>query len=98
MYNHKEYMKKYYQEHKEEMLENKKKWLEKNPDYTKEYWKKNKDKLYEQQRKYQKKNKKRFVELCNASRKRRVERLKEEGCTNPWAVVSAGKEPKYREK
>lgn len=96
MYSHKEYMRKYYQEHKEEMKEYKKKWLEKNPDYPKEYWQKNKDKLYEGQRKYQKENKKRFTELCNASRKRRVERLKAEGCINAWSVVSAGAEPKYK--
>lgn len=97
MYNHREYMKKYYQDHKEQMLEYTKNWYnsEKGKQWKKEYWQKNKEKLYEQQRKYQKKNSKRFSQLCQESRRRRVERLRAEGCINAWAVVN-GAEPKYK--
>lgn len=41
-------------------------------------------------------NKKRASELAQKYRKERVERLRAEGCTNPWSVVVAGKEPKYK--
>ena len=90
-------MRKYYQEHKEQMIEYTKNWYntERGKQWKKEYWQKNKEKLYEQQRKYQKKNSKRFSQLCQDSRRRRVERLRTEGCTNAWAVVN-GAEPKYK--
>lgn len=91
----KEYNKKYYKEHKEELNAYKKEWYKDNPEWAKEYYKRNKDKIYEYQRKWQKKNKEKFSKLCGDSRKRRVERLREEGCINPWNVINKGAEPKY---
>lgn len=36
-----------------------------------------------------------WTEYCNQARKRRIERLKEEGVLNPYAVASNGEKPKY---
>lgn len=91
----KEYNKKYYQEHKEKFKEYKRKFLERNPDYVKKYYKDNKEEIYKSQRKYQIKNNKKFIELCCESRRRRVEKLRANGCINAWAVVN-GAEPKYK--
>lgn len=93
------YNKKYYETHKEQCKSYSKKWRENNLEYCKEYahkyWEENKEKLYRQQREYQKANKKRFSELCQNSRRRRVEKLRTNGVKNAWAVVIKGDEPKY---
>ena len=94
--NKQEYMRKYYYEHKEQFKNYNKIFLEKNPDYKKEYYQKNKERIYELQTKYRKKNSKKISEQCHQSRKRRVERLKAEGCINAWSVVVHQKEPKYK--
>lgn len=91
-----EYNKEYYKKHKKEMLENREKWLENNPNWKKEYYEKNKEKILKNNKEWQKNNKKQFIKLCQASRQRRVDRLKAEGCSNPWAVVSNGATPKYK--
>ena len=36
-----------------------------------------------------------WVEYCNEARKRRANRLIEEGCVNAYAVVANGYKPKY---
>lgn len=74
------------------------KFRETHPNYAKEYYEKNKDKIYEQQTKYRKANSKKVSKLAQDSRKRRVEKLKEQGCTNPWYVVLKGAEPKFDNK
>lgn len=93
------YSKEYYQKHKEQYKENNKKWIEKNREKFKESQKKwyqeNKEEIYRKQREYQKANKKRFSELCQNSRRRKVQRLREQGVKNAWAVVVKGEDPKY---
>lgn len=37
-----------------------------------------------------------WTKYCNEARKRRIERLKAAGCTNPWNVCVTGAEPKYK--
>lgn len=95
----KEYMRRYYQEHKDELREKAKQKRHKNPEkcreYQKKYYKEHKDDVYGYQKKWISKNRKKFSDLCHESRKRRVERLKAEGVINPWAVVTLGKEPVY---
>lgn len=90
-----EYDKRYYEKNKDRLRENQERWLKNNPNWKKEYYQKNKEKLDNKNKNWQKNNKKRFTELCNQSRKRRVERLREEGVKNPWAVVNKGAEPRY---
>ena len=97
MYNHREYMKKYYQEHKEEFAKRSKEYYEKNPDYKKKYYEQHKQQISENNRKWREKNRDKFSKLCAESRRRRVEKLKEEGCKNPWNVVVNGAEKKFKE-
>lgn len=93
-----EYSKKYYQKNKEKTRE-----------YNKEYREKNKESIKERNRKYHEEHpdanrksyenfiaKNNWVEYCSNARKRRVEKLKAEGCTNAWSVVVRGTEPKYK--
>lgn len=96
MFDRKEYMKKYYQEHKEELMEANKKWHKNHPEWRRKHYQEHKEKLYEQHRKWQKNNSKRFSELCNKSRSKRVEKLKASGCINTWKVVNNGAEPIYK--
>ena len=98
MKNRKEYNRRYYQEHKEKFNESTKKWYSEHPEKRKEYYEKNKEKIKLQNKRWQEKNKKRFIELCNKSRTKRVARLREQGCSNPWSVVNNGQEPKYKGK
>lgn len=96
----KEYNHKYYIEHKERYKEYHKKYYNKrkneNPNYFKEYYEKNKEKIYEYNSKWRKNNSKQFAQLVHNARKRRVERLREQGCTNAWMVVTRGDKPKFK--
>lgn len=93
------YSKEYYQSHKEQYREYNKKWIEKNKKKFKEsqqkWYREHKEEIYKKQREYQKANKKRFSELCQNSRRRKVQKLREQGVTNAWAVAVKGEEPKY---
>lgn len=91
----KEYQKKYYAKNKEKLDERSKQWHRDNPDYKKEYYQKNKELVDARNKEWQKKNKKRYIELCNESRKRRVERMRAEGIKNAWDVINKGVKPKY---
>lgn len=96
----KEYRKRYYQSHKEELNENIKRFMKEHPEWSKEYYQKNKEKMNEYTKKWINKseeNKKRFSKSCAESRKRRVAKLREQGCTNAWCVVQYKAEPKYKE-
>lgn len=97
----KKYRKKYYETHKEQFNEYQKRWNEKNKEKVKEmhhnYYLNNKEKFYEKHKEWSKKNKKRKVELVSQCRRRRVDRLRAEGCTNAWSVVIKGAKPKYNE-
>lgn len=94
-----EYRKKWYQEHKEETIETNNKWKEKNRDkvrnYSKEYMKSHPEigkKCYNNF-----KEKHNWSKYCSDARKRRAERLKEQGITNVWGVIVRGEKPKYKE-
>lgn len=93
--------KRYYEKHKEQYKEYQKRWNDKNPDKVKEirhnYYVNNKDKCFEQNREWIENNKKRFAELVCKSRRKRVDKLREQGIKNAWDVVNYGKEPKYKE-
>lgn len=52
--------------------------------YYQEYYKKNKDKYLERNKKWREANKERFYELVYKSRKKRAERLKQEGELYVW--------------
>lgn len=101
MSSYEKYGKKYYEKNKEKWKEYRKQHYEENKEQirakAREYWQENKEELYKKQREYQKKNNKRFSELCQNSRRRRVERLRSEGVTNAWAVVTRGETPKYKQ-
>ena len=83
-----EYNRKWQQENKEKMYEANKRWRKNNPEKVKEI---------------EKRTHQRFIETHNWSkyvserRKARVQRLREQGVKNAWAVVINGKEAKYRE-
>lgn len=59
------------------------------------YYQKNKEKLYEQHKKYIETHREMAVKSAIASRKKRVEKLRAMGITNPYSVI-VGKEPKYK--
>lgn len=95
----KEHRKKYYETHKEQFKEYQKRWNEKNKEKVKEmhhnYYLNHKEEMLKQNKEWCRKNSAKKVEFVKQSRRRRVERLKAEGCTNPWSVIN-GAEPKYR--
>ena len=95
----KEMRKRYYEKHKEQFKEYQKRWNEKNPEKVKEmvhnYYMNNKEKYYQQHKEWCKNNRKRKSELVAKSRRKRVDRLRSEGCTNAWNVVIKGDKPKY---
>lgn len=93
------YSKEYYQTHKEQYREYSRKWREENPEKFKKarqkWYQENKEEIYRKQREYQKAHKEHFSKLCQNSRRKKVEKLRQEGVKNAWAVVVKGEEPKY---
>jgi nitrogen fixation/metabolism regulation signal transduction histidine kinase len=69
---------------------------EKQKKYLQEYYQLNKERLDAKYNKWKKENKAKFIKSCCDSRKRRVERLREQGCTNAWSVVGRGVKPKFK--
>lgn len=61
------------------------------------YYQKNKELLYQKHKKYLESHKEMAVKSASESRKRRIEKLRAMGITNPYSVI-VGKEPKYKEK
>lgn len=82
----KQYRKKYVEDHKEEIKEKQKK-----------YYENHKERIRQAQKEYLLRNKGRFNKNYAESRKRRIERLRNEGITNPWSVVMNKAEPKYQQ-
>ena len=78
------------------MKEYRNKNADKIKEYQQKYFKENKDEIYAKQKEWRKNNKNKWIKSIGDCRKRRVERLKEEGVTNPWSVVVKGAKPKYR--
>lgn len=79
--------KKYYQENQQEIREKAKQWY---------YSHKKENQLYT--KRWIEKNKEKFIKAISESKKRRVARLREQGCTNAWCVINNGAEPKYKAK
>ena len=77
-------MKKYYEKNKEQIKQT-----------THNLYEKNKEHHYEKMSEWRKNNKKHFCELVMKSKRRKVEKLRDQGIKNPWEVVNYGKEPRY---
>lgn len=90
--NHKDKYKKYhsdyYMNHIEEIKEKRDKWIEDNPEYQHDYYETNKDKYKENHQKWRENNKERWVELCSNSRRKRAERLREQGYEHPYSIIN----------
>lgn len=95
----KEYHKKYYQENKEKIKERTAKWREDNKEYhiqkSNEWLKAHPETRTKNIEKFKETHN--WSEYCQNSRRKRVERLREQGCTNAWSVVVKGDEPKFKE-
>lgn len=95
------YSREYYLKHKEEYKKRSKEYYETHKEkcieYRRKYYQEHKEQYRECCRKsYQKfKNKVNWSKYCGECRKRRVEKLREQGVKNPWSVVVKGAEPKY---
>ena len=79
------YARNYYCKNKEKVKEKIKGWRENNLDKVKEYNKKGYEKFIKTHN---------WNKYVNERRKARVQRLREQGVKNPWAVIN-GKEAKY---
>ena len=82
----KEYRKKYYEEHIEKSKELN--------EYRKKYAREHKEQAKQNIKKFQEKHD--WVKYCADRRRARVERLKAQGVTNAWMVVTKSVEPKYK--
>lgn len=71
---------------------------EKQKEYARKYYQENKEYFKERQKEWRTKNKQRWQELCAENRRKRVARLREQGVTNPYAVIHKRAEPKYEDK
>ena len=71
---------------------------EKQKEYAKKYYQEHKDYFKKQQKEWRTKNKHRWQELCAENRRKRIARLREQGVTNPYAVIHKKSEPKYKDK
>ena len=91
-----EYMRKWCAEHKEYLSEYRKRRRLEHPEKFKEYYETHKDKIYESNTKWRKSHSKQFTKLVSEARKRKVEKLRSQGCTNAWCVVNRGDEPKFK--
>lgn len=95
----KESKRKYYENNKEKFKEWNKKWREENI----EKYRENRRIYNNEHPEYRKKSLEKFKEknnwseYCSQKRKERVERLRKQGCTNAWSVVTKGAEPKFKE-
>lgn len=91
-----EYMRKWTAKNKEHLKEYRRKQKEEHPEKYKEYYQNHKEQIYAYNTKWRKNHKKQFTKLVSDARRRRVERLREQGCINAWSVVTKGDEPKFK--
>lgn len=97
----KEYMREYRKKNREKMNEYARKYYEQHPgikkEYARKYYQEHKEEIDEKNKKHHAKfiETHNWSEYCSNLRKRRVERLREEGCINAWSVVAKGDKPKY---
>ena len=61
-----------------------------------EYYLRTKDRFVERGKKWRENNRDKFISSISESRRRRVEALREQGCTNAWRVVNEGMKPKFK--
>ena len=91
----KEYMKKYCQDHAEEMRESRKKWYHK---HKEQQYASNRA-VYQRQKEanntWLQRNRDKVNEYNRNYRSKRVEELRKQGITNAWSVFLYKKEPKY---
>ena len=94
------YRKEYYENNKEKFKGYADSYRKKNSDrvkaYQRKYFKENKEEVYAKQKEWRSENKDKWLKSLSDSRKRRIERMREEGITNPWGVIMRGSKPKYR--
>lgn len=94
------YRKEYYEKNRDKFKGYSQKYREKNlgrlKEYQKKYFQENKEDIYEKQKEWRKNNKEKWIKAIGDSRRRRIERMREEGITNPWGVLMRGSKPKYR--
>lgn len=91
------------EKNKEKVAAQHKRYREKHKDdlkeYNKEYYQNNKEKIDERNKKYAEKRAEREgvskSYYSSLYRKKRVERLRTEGCTNAWMVIHHKAEPKF---
>ena len=95
------YSKEYYKNNKEKVAGYNKKWRDAHKDQIKEsrhkYYLEHKEEAYKNCEKWRNNNKEKFANSVSNSRKKRAERLREQGCINPWNVIVNGVKPKYKE-
>ncbi len=94
------YCKYRYQKNKEKMIQTSKEHYKNNAEhyreYKKEYYENNKEKAYTYVKKYKDKNKSYWLEKQSGYRQNRINKMREQGITNPWSVLKGGK-PKYKD-
>lgn len=97
----KSYWKEYYQKNKEKLREKYRKYYYEHPEkiaeYQKRYREKNRDKLNKYILDWKEKNRGRYMKDIKIARRKKVDKLREQGVINAWNVVNYGKEPKYKE-
>lgn len=93
------YNREYYEKNKEKI----RKWQyeyyvkneEKMKEYRKKYYQEHKEELNKKSREYIKTHKEAYVKSIMESKKRRAERLRQEGVINPWSVINKGAPKQY---
>lgn len=65
-------------------------------EYDKKYYQEHKEYIDKRNREWRKNNKDKVLKSIYKSRKKRVEKLREQGVSNAWNVVVNGVEPRYK--
>lgn len=89
-----EYNRKYYENHKKQAYEYTKRWREKNKDklkeYNKKYYETHKEQHMAYTKEYKARNPKKWSKKVMEYKRKRADRLRAEGCLNPWSVITTG--------
>lgn len=90
-----DYMKEYMQKNQEQLNEYRKNYAKEHKEVRQKYYQEHKADIYANQTEYRHKNSKKVSQMVYACRKRRYEKLKEQGVCNAWGVLNYGQEPRY---
>jgi exonuclease VII large subunit len=94
-----EYNRKYYEKNKERIQEQRRNYFAENEEQIKEwrrkYYQEHKEELDKKNREYIRTHKEAVIKSIMESKKRRAERLRQEGVSNPWSVINRGEPKKY---